>query len=138
MDNGNEPREVSESFVPLVRAEADVLMKQAGALAVIAGGEASLTMAGAGMMVAGGDVTLNEAGAGTMIVGGNVSVANGGIGKLVSGGGASVVQSRVMVLLTPSANLEDSEVVVGTQQAIAMGAAAGLVLLVLGRLLRRG
>ena len=72
-----------------------------------------------------------------MLAGGNVSITNGGAGNVVAGGGASVVDSRVGMLLTPQATLENSEVVLGTQQAAALGVAVGVTFFLLGRLFRR-
>lgn len=138
MNDGNEPREISESFVPVVRAEGDVSIREAGMLAGVAKGDVSMNEAGVGMLIAGGNATLDQAGGGTIVAGGHASLSDGAVGTLVVGGEATVERSRVGVLLTPSATLNDSEIVLGTQQAIALGAAAGVVLLVLGRLLRRG
>jgi hypothetical protein len=138
MDDNNKSREIEESFVPVGRAAGDLTMREAGALAVIAGGDASLEEAGAGMLIAGGSATLDQAGGGTIVAGGDVSISDGAVGNLIAWGGATLEGSRVGVLLTPTATLNDSEVVVGTGQAFAIGAGAGLVLFVLGRLLRRG
>ena len=136
MGDGN-GSEISESFVPIVRTTHDVTIREGGALAVVAGGDVSLSEAGTGKLIAGGSATLDQAGGGNIVVGGDAAISNGAVGNLVAAGGATVEGSRVGVLLTPSATLNDSEVVVGTQQAVAIGAAAGIVLLVLGRLLRR-
>lgn len=130
--------EVEEGFVPVIRAEGDVTMRESGALAVVAGGSVSLSESGCGMLIAGGDATINEAGSGNMLVGGNVSIANGALGNVVAGGGVSATESRVGVLLTPRATIEESEIILGTQQAVALGVAAGLTLFALSRLLRRG
>ena len=89
------------------------------------------------MLLAGGSATLDQAGGGTIVAGGDASISDGAVGNLVAAGGARVEKSRVGVLLTPSATINDSEIVVGTQQAIAIGAAAGIVVMILGRLLRR-
>jgi hypothetical protein len=136
MDENN-VTDIAEGFVPMLRTEGDVTLRESAALAVVAGGNASLSEAGCGMLIAGGDVTLNDGGGGNMLAGGNFSVTNGGAGNVVAGGGASVVDSRVGVLLTPQATLENSEVILGTQQAVALGVAAGATLFLLGRLLRR-
>lgn len=129
--------DIAARFVPVVRAEGDVNLRESGALAVVAGGNASMKEAGCGMLVAGGDVTISEAGGGNMIVGGSLSVANGAVGNVFAGGGVSVADSRIGALLTPQASLENSEVILGTQQAVALGVAAGATLFVLGRLFRR-
>ena len=136
MDDNN-VEEIAEGFVPIVRAEGDITLRESGAMAVVAGGNVSMSESGSGMFIAGGDATLSEAGAGNMLIGGNVSIDNGAMGNLVAGGEVSVVQSRVGVLLTPSAKLENSEVILGTQQAVALGVVAGLMMFLLSRLFRR-
>ena len=136
MDENN-VEEIAQGFVPVIRTEGDATLRESGAMAVVAGGNVSMSESGSGMFIAGGDATLSESGAGNMLVGGKVSIDNGAIGNLVAGGGASVGDSRIGVLLTPQATLENSEVVLGTQLAVALGAAAGLMMFLLSRLLRR-
>jgi hypothetical protein len=96
-----------------------------------------LREAGAGVVIAGGSVTLDQSGGGTIVAGGDAAISDGAVGNLVAGGGARVEHSRVGVLLTPTATLNESQVVVGTQQALAIGAAAGVAVVLLGKLLRR-
>ena len=132
-----QPTQIADGFVPMVRAEGDVSLRDAGALAVVAGGNATLSEAGAGVFVAGGDVTMSEAGAGNMLVGGNAELSGAAVGSMLVGE-ASVDGSRIGVLVTARANMTDSIVIVGTPQAVMLGVAAGATLFVLGRLLRRG
>ena len=58
MDESN-VEELAEGFVPVLRTERDVILRESAALAVVAGGNASLSEAGCGMLIAGGDVTLS-------------------------------------------------------------------------------
>jgi hypothetical protein len=129
--------EIKEGFVPVLRADGNVTVRESGSLAMVVGGNATLDESGCGMLIAGGDVTIRDGGGGNLLAGGNVSVINGGAGNIVAGGGASVADSRVGVLLTPQAKLENSEVILSTQHAVVLGLAAGATLFVLGRLLRR-
>jgi hypothetical protein len=129
--------EFAEGFVPMVRAAGDVSIREAGALAIVAGGNASLNEAGAGALVAGGDVTMNQAGSGNMFVGGSVEMSDSAIGQLFTVE-ATAADSRIGVMLAGRATIENSEIVLGTQQAIGFGVAAGATLFLLGRLLRRG
>ena len=132
-----QPTQIADGFVPMVKAEGDVSLRDAGALAVVAGGNASLSEAGAGVFVAGGDVTMRQAGAGNMLVGGSAEMSDAAVGSMLVGE-ASLDGSRVGVLVTARANLTDSTVILGTPQAVGLGVAAGVTLFVLGRLLRRG
>lgn len=135
MDEEN-TQEFAAGFVPMIRTEGDVSLREAGSLLVAAGGNASIQEGGTGWLVVGGDVTMSQAGSGNMIVGGAVEMSDSAVGQLMTTG-ATVSHSRIAVLLAGRATLEESEVVIGTQQAIGLGVAAGVTMLLLGRLLRR-
>lgn len=130
-------REFSGGLVASIRADGDVVVREAGALAIVAGGSATIREGGAGLCVIGGDVTMSEAGAGNMIVGGSAELSEAGVGQLVALE-AHVRDSRVGVLIGGSVTMENTEVMLTTAQAAALGAAAGGVLFLLSRLLRRG
>ncbi|MCP4304093.1 MAG: hypothetical protein GY926_13690 [bacterium] len=128
--------EFAEGFVPVVRADGDVSIREAGALAIVAGGNVSLNEAGTGALVVGGDVTMNQAGSGNMVAGGSVEMNDSAVGQMFTLE-ATVAESRIGLLVAPIANVENSEIVIGPQQAIALGVAAGSTLFLLGRLFRR-
>jgi hypothetical protein len=134
--NESSSTEIRETFVPIARVGGDVTFRDAGAMAVVAAGSASMDNAGSGIFIAGGDVTMRDAGAGNMLVGGNAELAHASVGGMLAAR-ASVSGSRIGVLVAAGADLEDSKVVLGTAQAIAFGAAAGATLYMLGRLIRR-
>ncbi len=132
----NTPDQVKQGFTPMATAGGDFSMLQAGALVVAAGGAATLTQAGSMVLIAGGDVSMREAGASTVVAGGKVEISEGGAGTLLTLE-AAVSDSKVGVLLAGRADLENSTVMMGTQQAIGVGVAAGLTMFLLGRLFRR-
>lgn len=128
--------EFSGGFVPIIRADGDVSLREGGALAIVAGGNATITEGGTGALVAGGNVTMRDAGAGNMFIGGKAELNQAGVGQVFAVE-AQVADSKIGVLLAASASLENSEIVLGTRQAMALGAAIGVVLFSLGRLFHR-
>ena len=128
--------DIEQSFVPVVRTDGDVSLREAGALAVVAAGDASLSDAGSGVLVVGGSVEMEDVVVGSMIVGGNVDLADAVVGGMLASD-AALSDSRVGVLLAGRTNLESSEVVLTTQQVAVLGVAAGLTMFLLGRLFRR-
>lgn len=132
----DEVHEVTNGFVPVVRTEAAVRLHNAGAMAVLAGGDASINDGGTGWFIAGGDLTMSSAGAGNMVVGGGADLTESAVGNLLARG-ATLTDSRVGVLLAGNATLNDSTVVLNTQQAIGLGVAVGVTLFGLSRLFRR-
>ncbi len=135
-ENEHADKEYVGGFVPFLQAEGDITLREAGSLAIVAGGNAEITEGGAGFCVVGGDVTINQGGAGNMIVGGSVELSEGAVGQMATME-ANVTDSRVGFLLAANANLERSEVMLTTQQAVGLGVAAGLVLFILGKLFKR-
>ena len=129
-------KDFSGGFAASVQTESNVDVREAGALAIVAGGDATITQGGAGICVIGGDVTMNQAGVGKMLAGGRVEVTEGGVGQLLALE-AEVTDSRVVMVIGGKVTLERSEVMLTTAQAAALGAAAGAVLFLLSRLFRR-
>lgn len=123
-------------FIPVVRSETDITLREAGSFAVVAGRDASLTESGAGFLVAGGDLTMRESGGGTMIVGGSVEIADGAAGSVWTPH-ARVNNSKIGVLVSARAELDDVSVAIGTVQAIAIGVSAATMLFLLKRVFRR-
>ena len=130
-------KEYGGGFVPLVRADGDVTLREAAALGVVAGGNADFKEGGAGLFVAGGDLHMHQSGSGNLIVGGNAELSQSGCGQLVAFE-ANVTDGKVGVLLAGKANLQQSEIVATTQQAVGFGVAAGVVFFLLSKLFRRG
>ncbi len=133
-DSSNQ--EFSEGFVPVVRTSGDVSLREAGALLIVAGGDASLNEGGTGALIVGGDLEMSQAGSGNMIVGGGVEMSESAVGQMLTIEG-TVTDSRIGVLLAANANIENSEIILGTPQAIGLGVAMGATVFLLGRLLRR-
>ena len=123
-------------FVPIMKAEGDATIREAGAIAVVAGGNANIKEGGAGFCIVGGDVTINQGGTGNLIVGGSAELHEAAVGQMAALE-VSVTDGRVGVLLAAKANLEGSEIMLSTPQAVGIGAAAGVVLFFLGRLFGR-
>jgi len=134
--DGDEESTQLMGFIPVVRSESDINMREAGSFAVAAGRDVSFVESGTGFMVAGGNVTMREAGAGTMIVGGSVELTDSGAGSVWTPH-ARVSNSKIGVLVSARADLEGVSVAVGTVQAVAIGASAATVLFLLKRLFRR-
>lgn len=119
-----------------VRADGDLTVREAGALAVVAGGDATMTQAGSGFLVAGGDVALEQAGVGNMFVGGSAELHDCRIGQMVTAK-AEVSGGKIGLLIGAKVAAEDSQVMLATPQAAALGAAAGGVLFLLLSIFRR-
>ena len=136
MSEGTEQQFVG-GFAPMVRADGDLTLREAGSLAIIAGGNAEITEGGAGICVVGGNLSIHEGGTGNLIVGGNAELNQAAVGQMAAIE-ASVTDGRVGVLLAGKANLERSEVMVTTQQAVGFGVAAGVVFFLLSKLFGRG
>jgi hypothetical protein len=106
-------------------ARGDLSLVQGGGEVIAAGGGATITQGGAQLLVAAGDVTIDRGGA-LVAVAPRVEVRNSYLGMAV---GTSV-------------EVTDSKIMLGTQQAAAFGAAAGvvagLVLALIGAIRRRG
>ena len=132
----NANTEFSGGFAPLVRVEGDMTLRESGSLAIVAGGNADINEGGAGLLIAGGDVTLSNGGAGNLLVGGSAELSEASAGQLVAME-ANVSGGRIGLLVAGRANLEQSEVLLTTQQAAVFGAVAGLVLFLLSRLFKR-
>jgi hypothetical protein len=129
----------------------DKVMVHRGFAGFVRGGEVRIQQAAAGPVIAGGDVELHNAGCGPMAVRGNVSIRNGGCGPILAAGDVSIERggaqsivtlgratlgpgSFVGAVLSPSTTIEEgAKVLMTLPQAAAFGAAAGLVLALLGR-----
>lgn len=129
-------KEFVGGFVPFIRAEGDVKLREGGTLAIVAGGNAEIEEGGAGMCVVGGNLSISQGGVGNVIVGGSAELSEAGVGQMAAVD-ASVTDSRVGVLVAGRATLERSEILLSTEQAIGFGVAAGVVFFLLSKLFGR-
>ena len=136
-----------------VNAGQDVHMTQAGAGVAAAGADMDLAYGGALIIAVGNDLQVVNGGALQITTGRDVNLKNGGVlqitagaeGRLensaaLSGAGPRIItrDSLLGVVVSPRVELgEGSRVLIGTRQAIAMGAAFGAVFGLLSWLLRR-
>jgi hypothetical protein len=129
---------VTGSVVGAVRAR-DVHLANGAAGFVAAGGNLSILNGGCGPVVAGGDVTIRNGGCGPVIAGGDVSFTNGGTQSVMAAGAATVgANGYVGLVVSPKVTVEDGgKVLFSTREALAFGAAAGVVSLMLSRIFRR-
>ena len=128
--------DINQAFVPFVRTDSDVSLREAGSFVVMAGGDATITEGGSGSLMVGGDVSMSQAGAGSLRVKGAADIRESAIGSILALR-SGVADSRIGVMVAGKATLENTEVVMSTQQAIALGVAAGVTVSLLGRLFRR-
>lgn len=129
---------VEKSLVGVLRAR-DVHLHQAAAGPVAASGGVSILQGGCGPVIANGDVTIRQGGCGPLIANGNVSIEQGGTQSVIAAGGATLRDhAYVGLVVAPKVSVEEGgRVLMSTPQALALGAAAGLVFALLSRLVRR-
>ncbi len=129
---------VERSLVGVMRAR-DVHLTQAAAGPVLAGGSLSILQGGCGPVVANGSVTIRQGGCGPMIANGNVSIEQGGTQSIIAAGGATLRDhAYVGLVLAPKVTVEEGgRVLLSTPQALAFGAAVGLVYALVSKLGRR-
>lgn len=114
--------QVSNSVAGACVAGKDAQVSNSGAQIIVSGGNMELTNGGAQVMVVGGDLHLNKGGAQVMVAGADATVNNGFVGMIIS-------QKTVLG--------EGSRVLLDTPQAIAFGAALGVVSGLVSWLLKR-
>jgi hypothetical protein len=129
---------LERSIVGLMKSR-DVRFHQAAAGLVAAQGNLTITNGGCGPVVANGGVTITNGGCGPMIANGDVSIQNGGTQAVIAAGGVRIGPKALAgFVLSPQVTVEEgSRVLFGTRQALAFGAAAGVVCALLSRLRRR-
>ena len=129
---------VTRSFVGFVKAR-DVHLTGSGAGLVAADGNFSILNGGCGPVLANGSVTIRNGGCGPLVANGDVSIENGGTQVVVASGGARIgSRAFVGVVVSPSVTVEDGgRVLASSPLALAAGAAAGIALALLSRLVRR-
>jgi hypothetical protein len=129
---------VERSLVGFVRAR-DVHLHQAVAGPIAAGGNLSILQGGCGPVIANGAVTIRQGGCGPTIANGDVSIEQGGTQSIVAAGGATIGDhAYVGLVLSPKVTVEEGgKVLMSTPQALAFGAAVGLVFALISRVTRR-
>src|SRR5215212_2188757 len=104
----------------------------------LAGNRLEITNGGGSLFLAGNSIDLQNGGGAAFLAGNSINIRNGGGALLAAGRSAHVERGFIAILLTPHAELQAAvRVLLNTPQALALGAALGLVLAVAGRLLRR-
>lgn len=125
---------VRYGFFPIVAADT-VTVRQAGVTAALSSGDMSVIQGGGNLAIAGGNLAVTMGGSNAMLAGGDVSIEQGGA-VVMAAKSVSVHQGFVGAVLAADVHLDDSRVLMSTPQAAAFGAALGIVVVLLGRLLR--
>ena len=140
MDHASPDVVARRGFFPFVTGQT-VDVAQAGGRFFIARGDLTLTQGGGQVLVSGGRTTVTEGGSGLLVSAGDVSIAEGG--ALVAAAERITVRDSFLgVALGRTIEVSDSRILLGSRQAAAFGAAAGvagsLVLVLTAMLARRG
>jgi hypothetical protein len=144
-ESGLQPAEAAQAPVETAEGEAappaepeTLGVNGSMAFSVSAEHDAKLNGSMAFAVVAGNDMTSEQSLDITTIVGGNLSIREGAVLIANVGGEVQVENSRVGLLVAQSgATLNNTQVLMTTQQALALGAALGAVFALLSRLLGR-
>jgi hypothetical protein len=108
-----------------------------GALIIAAGNAMQVNGGGAGALLAGNSLHINGGGGWMLLAGNSIPIQNGG-GAVLVASRVQVTRGVVGVLFAGHATLsEGTRVLLNTPQALALGAAFGLVFALVGRGLRR-
>jgi hypothetical protein len=113
---------IDRAVAGIAKADQNLEVKNGGAWVMVAGGSAHIENGGSEYMVIGGETEIKNGGALLMIAGKNITINQGGAGILLSR----------QVTLT-----EGSRVLLNTPQALAFGAALGLVFALVSWLLKK-
>lgn len=129
---------VGPGFALSVSAKQDARIERAGALAINAGHDVATQYGGALAINAGGSADIQFGGAMVINAGGAVDIDYGGAYIINAAKGAKLTNSTVGVLLSPKTKLgEGARVIFNTKQAVAFGAAFGVMFALLRWLLKR-
>src|SRR5439155_27156997 len=125
---------VHRSIVGAVRGE-DLHLSRVVAGPMFARGSVSITQGGCGPVIAGEGVSIREGGCGPVMAAGDVSIEFGGCGPLMCRGDARFGSGAfVGAVVSPRVHMEDgARVLMSTPQAVAMGAAFGVIFGLLAR-----
>lgn len=129
---------ITSSLVGSISAEGSVQAFNSLIASMAVGDKAHLEQGGVFLLTVGGDADFSEGKASVTVAGGDTTLEHSSAKLIVAGNAAHVKNSFVGVLLARQAELgEGSQVLLNTPQAIAFGAAAGLVLGLVQLLSRR-
>ena len=128
--------EARRGFFPVVIGR-DVSVAQAGGQLFLASGGLSLTQGAGKLLVTSGDLSINQGGGQFLAAGGDISISQGGAGVAVARD-IRVERSYVGLALGRRVEItDDSRLVLDREQAVLVGAVAGVVCaLVVGLLTR--
>lgn len=119
--------EFGPGLVGTVTAQQSVEISRAAA-GVVQGNTVEMENGGAGALVAGGNMEVTNGGAQVIVAGGGLQLTNGGAQMVVAGGNVTAHKSILGVVISSNTTLtEGSKVILNTPQAIAFGAAAGVL-----------
>lgn len=128
---------VNQSLVGTINAKEKVTVVKSAALGIAAGSDAEVYQSGCAGMAVGHDATIQSGAVVALTVGGDANVQSGGSAVMVCRN-ANLENSVIGILCTSQAALgPDVKVMMTSKQAIAFGAAFGLVAGIFGLITRR-
>jgi hypothetical protein len=119
------PTTARRGFFPLVHGD-EVDLRQAGAAGVLARGDVSIRAGGANLLVTGGDLHIEQGGGQTLLAAGDVTIRQGGT-IVAAARSVKVDRGWVGLALGGRVDLDDSRVLLGPVEALALGAGLGMV-----------
>ena len=120
-------------FAAAVMGSNEAQVASGGALLIAAGNTMQENGGGAGALLAGNSLEIHGGGGWVLLAGNSIPIQNGG-GAVLVAGRAEVKHGVVGVLLAGHTTLgEGARVLLSTPQALALGAACGLVVALVGR-----
>ncbi|HZP89523.1 MAG TPA: hypothetical protein VFC04_00830 [Actinomycetota bacterium] len=130
--------QVERALVGMVNGR-DVSIGRSACGPVMARGSVTITQGGCGPVMVGENAAFHQAGCGPVVAKGDVSFEQGGCQSVIAGGGVTVGPSAFVGLaLSPRVSVEEGgRVLLGVPQAIAFGAACGVVCALVRRALGR-
>ena len=122
----------------MVSSKGDMSIDRAVAVVAKTGQNLEVRNGGAWVMVAGGSMHIENGGAEYMVIGGETEIKNGGALLMVAGKNVNINQGGAGILLSRQVTLtEGSRVLLNTPQALAFGAALGLVIALVSWFLKK-
>ena len=125
MNEATAPTTARTGFFPLVHGD-EVEVRQAGALGVLARGDVSIQQGGANLLATTGDLDIRQGGAQTLLAAGDVTINQGGA-IVTAAGSVRVDRGWVGLALGSKVDLQDSRVLLGPAQVLAVGAGVAAV-----------
>jgi hypothetical protein len=133
---GAEKVVVRNGFAGAIVGSSEAQVANGGALVIAAGNTMQVNGGGAGALLAGNSLHINGGGGWVLVAGNSIPIQNGG-GAVLIASQAEVTRGAVGVLRPGHTTLgEGARVLLNTPQALALGAACGMVFALVGRGLR--